>query len=283
MKYKILSYIDLDSPIHRLTGAAKLICFILWSLTAMITYDTRILVAMFTLGIIIFHFSKVEFRSIALVIYLFLIFLFINNIAIFIFGPMQGVKIYHTKHPILPIIGHYTLTAEQLFYQANLTLKYFTIIPLALLFIVSTHPSEFAASLNKIGVSYRISYAVSLALRYIPDIQRDYQNIILAQQARGIDLSKKQKLTKKLRYASSILLPLIFLSLNRIETISAAMELRGFGSQKRRSWFHERPFTKSDYLTIMLSVLLFVISMLITFWDGSRFYNPFTYTAKGNF
>ncbi|MEH6993327.1 energy-coupling factor transporter transmembrane component T [Neobacillus drentensis] len=275
MNHKILSYIHQESPIHRLTGAAKLICFILWSLTAMIIYDTRILVVMFILGIMIYLLSKVEFRSISFVFYVFLLFLFINNIAIFIFEPMQGVEIYRTKHEFLHIIGHYTLTTEQLFYQANLTLKYLTIIPLALLFMVTTHPSEFAASLNKIGVSYRISYAVALALRYIPDIQRDYQNISLAQQARGVDLSKKQKLTKKFRYASSILMPLIFSSLNRIETISAAMELRGFGRQKRRSWYHERPFTKADYLAIMLFVLLFVFSMLITFWDGNRFYNPF--------
>jgi energy-coupling factor transport system permease protein len=275
MNHKILSYIHQESPIHRLTGAAKLIGFILWSLTAMITYDTRILVVMFILGIMIFLLSKVEFRYISLVFYIFLLFLFINNIAIFLFEPMQGVEMYHTKHEFLHIIGHYTLTAEQLFYQFNLTLKYLTIIPLALLFMVTTHPSEFAASLNKIGVNYRIAYAVALALRYIPDIQRDYQNISLAQQARGIDLSKKQKLTKKLRYASSILMPLIFSSLNRIETISAAIELRGFGSQKRRSWYHERPFTKADYLAIMLIVLWFVFSMIITFLDGNRFYNPF--------
>ncbi|MFB3169367.1 energy-coupling factor transporter transmembrane component T [Neobacillus sp. 179-C4.2 HS] len=275
MNHKILSYIHHESPIHRLTGAAKLIGFILWSLIAMITYDTRILVVMFILGIMIFLSSKVEFRYISFVFYIFLLFLFINNIAIFLFEPMQGVEMYHTKHEILHIIAHYTLTAEQLFYQFNLTLKYLTIIPLALLFMVTTHPSEFAASLNKIGVSYRIAYAVALALRYIPDIQRDYQNISLAQQARGIDLSKKQKLTKKLRYASSILMPLIFSSLNRIETISAAIELRGFGSQKRRSWYHERPFTKADYFAIILIVLLFVFSMIITFLDGNRFYNPF--------
>ena len=37
--------------------------------------------------------------------------------------------------------------------QLNITLKYFAIIPMALLFIVATNPSEFAASLNKIGVN----------------------------------------------------------------------------------------------------------------------------------
>ncbi len=63
---------------------------------------------------------------------------------------------------------------------------------MALFFILATNPSEFAASLNKIGVSYKISYSVSIALRYIPDIQREYHDISFAQQARGIDMSKKK-------------------------------------------------------------------------------------------
>ncbi len=67
--------------------------------------------------------------------------------------------------------GRDTLTTEQLFYEFNVAIKYFTTIPLALIFILTTDTSEFASSLNRIGVSYRISYTVSLSLRYIPDIQ----------------------------------------------------------------------------------------------------------------
>ena len=70
---------------------------------------------------------------------------------------------------------------------------------MALLFMVATNPSEFAASLNKIGVSYKIAYSVSIALRYIPDVQRDYQDISFAQQARGIDMSKRKSLQKELK------------------------------------------------------------------------------------
>ena len=38
-------------------------------------------------------------------------------------------------------------------------------------------PSEFAASLNRIGNSCRVSCAVALALRYIPDIQREFGTV----------------------------------------------------------------------------------------------------------
>ena len=37
-----------------------------------------------------------------------------------------------------------------------------------------------------------IKLALKNALRYIPDVQRHYQDISFAQQARGIDMSKKE-------------------------------------------------------------------------------------------
>lgn len=271
----MLTYIKKDSPIDRLTGATKLICFILWTLAAMLTYDTRVLIGMLIFSLIIFKVSKIDFKEVSFIIYFILFFLLLNDIAIFIFSPYQGVSIYGTRHNIFHIIGPYTLTLEQLFYEFNVTLKYLSVIPMALLFILATNPSEFAASLNKIGISYKIAYSVSIALRYIPDIQREYHDISFAQQARGIDMSKKEKLFKRIKNMSSILMPLIFSSLDRIENISTAMELRAFGKNKKRTWYSERKFTKDDYLSIIIVVILLGVSLWFNYKNGSRFYNPF--------
>ncbi|MGG3854902.1 energy-coupling factor transporter transmembrane component T [Caldifermentibacillus hisashii] len=276
MANEMLSYIDRTSPIHRLTGATKLVCFILWSTAAMLTYDTRILLFLFIASLVIFYVSKIQLRDILFVLIFILVFLLINNIAIYLFSPQEGVKIYGTSHVLVEFAGRYNMTLEQLFYQLNITLKYLTVIPAALLFIVTTHPSEFAASLNRIGVSYRIAYAVSLALRYIPDVQRDFRNIVKAQQARGLDMSKNEKFLKRVKNASAVLAPLILSSLEKIEIISNAMELRGFGKKKKRTWYNARPFQKRDYTAIILFVLLLIATLLITYHDGSRFYNPFS-------
>ncbi|UFT98330.1 energy-coupling factor transporter transmembrane protein EcfT [Radiobacillus kanasensis] len=275
MAAEMLSYIDRKSPIHSLSGATKLICFILWSFAAMLTYDTRVLSLMFVLSIVIFTISKIRFKEVSFILVLILLFLLINNIAIYVFAPQQGVDIYDSLHVWWELPGHYDLTVEQLFYQLNITLKYFVVIPAALLFIVTTNPSEFASSLNRIGVSYRIAYAIAIALRYIPDIQRDYRTIALAQQARGIDLSRKEKLPSRIKNAVAIVIPLIFSSLDRIEVVSNGMELRGFGKSKKRTWYRSRPFVKADFVALGLFFLLFAVSLVVTFYDGSRFYNPF--------
>ena len=272
---KMLEYTNINSPIHKLTGASKLIALIIWALASMITYDTRVLILMFILSIFVFKISKVEFKQVSFVLYFILIFLLLNNLAIFIFSPYEGVQIYGSRTDLFKIAGPYTLTLEQLFYEFNITLKYFSIIPMALLFMVATNPSEFAASLNKIGVSYKVAYSVSIALRYIPDVQRDYQDISFAQQARGIDMSKKEKVTKRIKNSAAILMPLIFSSLDRIDTISSAMELRAFGKNKKRTWYSGRKFEKRDYIAISIVSLIFIVAIVATIVNHGRFYNPF--------
>ncbi|MGL5718941.1 MAG: energy-coupling factor transporter transmembrane component T family protein [Paraclostridium sp.] len=275
MKTTMLSYIKENSPIHNLTGATKLMFFIAWSLASMATYDTRVLVGMIILSLVIFAISKIKFEDVSFVIYFILFFMVINNIAIFILGPYQGVDIYGSRTDLLRLVGPYTITAEQLFYQLNFNLKIFATIPMALLFIVTTDPSEFAASLSKLGINYKIAYSVAIALRYIPDIQRDYHDISYAQQARGIDMSKKEKLSKRIKNIASILMPLIFSSLERIETISCAMELRGFGTKKKRTWYNARKFKTSDYIAIALAIAVLLVSIYFAYINGGRFYNPF--------
>ncbi|MBE6050450.1 MAG: energy-coupling factor transporter transmembrane protein EcfT [Clostridium sp.] len=271
----MLEYSNIDSPIHRLSGASKLIALILWAVASMVTYNTFVLIGMFIFSIIIFRMSKVPFKQVSFVVYLILVFLLINNIAIFIFAPMQGVEIYNSRTDLFTIGGPYVVTLEQLFYHFNITLKYFSIIPVALLFIVATNPSEFAASLNKIGVSYKIAYSVSIALRYIPDVQRDYMEISFAQQARGIDMSKKEKLSKRIKNSVSILMPLIFSSLDKIETISTAMELRAFGNKEKRTWYSEKKLKTADYITVLIMITILIISISANAVNGGRFYNPF--------
>ena len=153
MAKELLNYVDRKSPVHSLSGATKLILFILYSTAAMLTYDTRVLVGLFMLSIAAFIISKIKIQEVSFILIFILAFLLLNNIAIYLFSPQEGVKIYGTSHVLFDIVGRYNVTLEQLFYQFNVTLKYFAVIPAALLFIVTTHPSEFAASLNKIGVN----------------------------------------------------------------------------------------------------------------------------------
>jgi energy-coupling factor transport system permease protein len=271
----LFNYIDRPSPIHRLTGATKLLCLVLWTVAAMTSFYTPLLLAMTAGAIILFKIAHLKVKDISFVLALMIAYVVLNNLLIFLFSPDHGAKLYESETVLFKLFGPYTVTLEQLFYHLNVILKNACTIPIVLLFVCTTNPSEFAASLNRIGVSYRISYAVALAMRYIPDIQREYRDISLAQQARGTEMSKKASLVSRLKAASTILIPLILSSMERIETISNAMELRGFGKEKKRTCYSGRKFSRIDIGCMIAFALLVILSFLITFLNGGRYFNPF--------
>ena len=247
----VLNYLPRESVIHKMTGTTKLAFFLLFTFASMITYNTWVLLGLLVVSLLAFRLSRIKFREVRFMMTFMLVFLLLNNLFIFLFDPNQGTTLYGTRTVLCHLFWRYDLTAEQLFYMVNISLKYFVALPVAILFISATDPSEFAASLNSIGISYKVGYSVAIALRYIPDIQRDYHSISQAQQARGVETS-----------------------LNRIDTISNAMELRGFGKNSKRTWYTQRPFARRDFIALGVGVALLLISLTVTIRFG-RFYNPF--------
>ena len=162
MAGRILTYSEKDTWIHRLSGVSKMIFFLLWSLTGMLTYDTRVLLVMLVCSLVIFKVSHTEWKQVGTVFQFILLFLCINMLAVWLFSPNQGTVIYGTKTELLHLFGNHNITKEQLFYQFNIMLKYLTVTPVVLMFIVTTNPSEFAASLNRMGVSYNVGYAIAI-------------------------------------------------------------------------------------------------------------------------
>ena len=276
MKMKLFSYNFVDTYIHRLSGLTKLVCFLLLTFAVMFSYDIRVILAVMIFSIILMRVSRIQYSQIRLMVIYVLIFLVTNAVISFFFSPEQGVEIYGTRHNIAKLYGSHYLTWEQLFYQVTKFFKYASVIPLGIIFLLTTNPSEFASSMNKIGVHYKAAFAFALTLRYFPDIQREYRDISLAQQARGLDMSRKAKLTSRFKNSLLILIPLIFSSLDRIDTISNAMDLRGFAKSRTRTWYTTSKLAGSDITALVASTLILVGTVCVSvFINHSRFYNPF--------
>ena len=164
----VLNYLPRESVIHKLTGTTKLAFFLLFTFASMITYNTWVLLVLLAVSLAAFKLSRIRFREVRFMLVFMLVFLLLNNLFIFLFDPDQGTTLYGTRTVLCHLFWRYDLTAEQLFYMCNISLKYFVALPVAILFISATDPSEFAASLNSIGISYKVGYSVAIALRYIP-------------------------------------------------------------------------------------------------------------------
>ena len=276
MKAKLFDYVERHNVIYNLSGVTKLLCFLFLTAAVMFSYDIRAIAVIMVLSLVFLRMSQIQFRQIKLMLLYVLLFLVLNFILTFVFSPTYGTQIYGTEHVLFPIAGRYVVTSEQMLYQVTKTLKYASVVPLGIIFFLSTNPSELAASINRAGASYKAAFAFSLTLRYFPDLIRDYQDIAAAQQSRGLDLSKKEKLGKRIKNILNITIPLIFSTLDRIETISNTMDLRGFGKEKKRTWYAAKPMKGNDTFALGLSLVLFLGTLALNFFvNHGKFWNPF--------
>jgi len=276
MKFNVFSYGKLDTPIHRMGGLTKFTCFLCLTFAVMFSFDIRCILAILVFSFGVLRVSQIRFSQIKVMLIYVAVFLVINFVLSYVFAPEQGPLIYGTHHEIAHLVGRYTITWEQLLYQGTKTLKYASVIPLGICFLLTTDPSEFASALSHCGVPYKAAYAVSLTLRYLPDVQRDFVDISLAQQARGLDMSKKAPLRQRFKHALLIIVPLLFSTLDRIDSISNAMDLRGFGKRRRRTWYASRRLRRLDRGALCRCVSIFAATLLVSvFVNHSRFFNPF--------
>lgn len=276
MKTKLFSYSEGDTFIHRLSGGTKCLCFILLTLGAMLSYDIRVVSVIGVFSFVMLCLAEIKFRQIKGLLAYFLVFLAINVVLTYVFAPQEGVSIYGTSHELFTLFGRYNVTQEQLLYQGTKAVKYIAVIPLGMVFLFTTDSTQFASSINAAGVNYKIAYAVSLTLRYFPDVQRDYLTISHAQQARGLELSKKARFRDRFKNVCLIIFPLIMSALDMIEGISNAMDLRGFGKKKKRTWYNKQPFHARDFAALGVCLLMFLGTIAMSaFVNHGRYFNPF--------
>ena len=121
----------------------------------MITYNTWVLLGLLAVSISAFKLSKIRFKEVRFMMIFMLVFFIAEQPVHLPVRPGSGTTLYGTRHVLCHLFWRYDLTAEQLFYMVNISIKYFVALPVAILFISATNPSEFAASLNSIGISYK--------------------------------------------------------------------------------------------------------------------------------
>ncbi|MBI9095837.1 MAG: DUF3744 domain-containing protein [Sphaerochaeta sp.] len=270
-----LSYEDTPSFVHSLNGVTKLVFFMLWITLCLTTFDLRILIPSMFLAQVALASCKVPLKKFKPYIIAMTYVILINALFIYLFSPDQGQRYLGTRHIVLGSpSAHYALTVETAFYLLVVCLKYFSIFPMALLFVTATHPSQFSSSLNRIGVRYKTSYAVGLAMRYLPEVTSSYTHILHAQMARGVDISKNVRLRQRISSVGKILAPLVLSSLDRIDVVTNAMVLRGFGKHPSRTWYLARKMKFYDVLVLVLMVCWISLSLYLRFGRGVMFWFP---------
>ncbi|BCA31662.1 energy-coupling factor transporter transmembrane protein EcfT [Bacillus thuringiensis] len=260
---------------HRMDGVVKLFLFIFCMTLIFLFFDFRVLLILFIIGCIGLSIAKIPFRKILIVFSVIFTFSLLNSVMILLITPTHGSELTESYTAFLHV-GYATITYETLFYAATLSLKYFTLLPFTLLFIYTTDPSEFVSNLSKLGIHYKITYAINIALRYIPDIQSEYKIIKHAQEARGVAFEKGEaSLWVRMKNRVLIFWPLIIHSLERIDTVSNAMDLRGFGKKDKRTWFYTSKAKREDFIALFVGIFIFIVAVYLKLNVFQNFWYPF--------
>ncbi|UFJ39487.1 energy-coupling factor transporter transmembrane protein EcfT [Brevibacillus humidisoli] len=268
-------YIPGSSFLHRMDGRTKLALLACWVVSIFLFYDIRILAVFLLGGFLLIPLAQISFWRIRRMILMMIGFVTLTAVLTNILTPSYAGRFVAVQHPLFTVAG-LTITKETAFYSVMLIVKYLAIFPMAILFILTTHPSRLASSLHRIGVPYKIAYSLNIALRYLPNVQREFMQIAHAQQARGVSLEKGSgSIGKRMRAWVALLMPLFVSSLDRVETVSNAMELRGFGNRRSRSWYNATSFTRLDTFTLTASVGLVVCSIFLKLYVFESFWYPF--------
>lgn len=157
------------------------------------------------------------------------------------------------------------LTVERLWFAISQLMR---ILAISLVFIVIPYSMDsraYGVTFRKLGMPDRLAYTMELSFRFIPTLARNLQVTMDAQKARGFELeSKRGGLLSKVKGVAPLLIPVTMNAIISSEDIANAMDLRGFGQQKR-TWLFKLEYHWWDWVIIVFSVMFLAITLFLAF------------------
>ncbi len=93
-----------------------------------------------------------------------------------------------------------------------------------------------------------------------------------AQEARGVAFEKGEaSLWIRMQNRVLIFWPLIIHSLERIDTVSNAMDLRGFGKKDTRTWFYTNKAKSGDCIALFIGIFILICCSIFKVTCISKF------------
>ena len=122
--------------------------------------------------------------------------------------------------------------------------------------LLTTDMRALLRALVLLGLGYEGALTVTIALSYVPRIQRTYEQVTEAQMARGLDTSAGSLLARA-RARVPVLVAALVSTFRSADVLSRALETRGFGrTDARRTSLYEVRWGRAD-TAMGLAVLAF--------------------------
>jgi len=251
-----LKFVPGNSVIHRLYPLTKLIWLILGSIVCFLIDNGWLLLfialffqlILFLLNLHVFKIRGFRFTLVTGGMLLILYLLFDKS----------GILLFHPGIDVLRI------TSGGLSLGLRVSSRFWAVIFLSYIFILTTDPALVAYALMKVGLPYRFGFMLVTALRLAPLMEEEGKTIYRAQLVRGIrydraDFRKIPLLTQQ------FITPLLIGAIRRADKLVFSMEGRGFGQHKNRTFLTETSPTYLDFAISLFLVLFFTTILIMDF------------------
>ncbi len=166
--------------------------------------------------------------------------------------------------------GILTVTEEGLSRSFIMVTRLCYLIWLSLLLTATTSSTRIADStesiLKNIGIkksyAHEISMIMSLAIRFVPIISIEAQQIIKAQKARGAKFEDRN-IIKRVQAFFPLIIPLLVSSFKRADELALAMDVRYYNGFQGRTKYIELKMKISDYYLLIGVVGLFTMILYL--------------------
>lgn len=170
--------------------------------------------------------------------------------------------------PVFEIFGGLTFKYESMVYASVMSFRILVIGTAAVLFVMTTHPSDMASALVKWKVPHSFAFILLSTFQIIPIIAREAKIVMEAQQARCLDV--KGSLIQRVKNLVPMFAPLFIITFMKVHQLSYVLECRAFSRKGEKTSLRETKIGSLDYtfLVGMLGVLAFEIYLKL-FMMGS--------------
>jgi energy-coupling factor transport system permease protein len=179
-------------------------------------------------------------------------------------------------------MGSPGITAYGLVFGLEQSARVLVTVSTSMLILVSTDVGDFTWAFERFRMPPAMGFALTAALRFLPDMIARTTLVLRAIELRGYDMSRPRwfQLRKWPDYVKRITrcvvlitVPLLVGSLRGTTTMAMVADARGFGANKRRGSLQEHPLTAYDVGGYVILVLLVGTAIALNhFHIGARPY-----------
>lgn len=248
----IYLYIDRGTFIHRLHPTVKVFALFImfWSV-----YWVDHPLALLPLGILMLLAAQVtgSWPNFYALRWLFIPLIFFTTLVWMVFY-RQGTPLIETR------IIH--LSRASLVFGFGRGLKLAELLATSVLFLSTTKVEEFTAGLLRLGVPYRVGFAITLAFRLAPLFIDSALMVVQAQSLRGYEFNQGGPFERVKRYVP-VVVPVFMGALRKANNMAMALEARGFGMNQRPTSYIDYQITLRDLAAFATLLLLGAIYFMI--------------------